>query len=378
MNKFYTIILLLITTLSLQSQNFEDLDFGTNYTLDIVTWNTEWFPTNGSATVNYVAEIVEAMDAEIIAFQEIDDKDRFQDLIDLLDDYDGYYISNDSYQGLAYLYHKNRIDISDQYEIFEYDWSEFPRSPLILEFKFDNEDYILINNHLKCCGDGILVTWDYDDEENRRYRASKMLDDYIDQYFDSEKVIMVGDLNDEITDDLDNNVFKNFINDGDHYLFADMEIAEGSSSNWSYPDWPSHLDHILITNELFNIFNESASSCEVIKVDEFFPYWGSYENNISDHRPVGIKLQTKEIGLEELASNSVQVFPNPFENQLEVRFDQDVDMIKIYQSNGVLVFESSVHGNEDLVGTQNWSSGLYLIQTFKDYKLMSSKKVLKK
>ena len=31
-----------------------------------------------------------------------------------------------------------------------------------------------------------------------------------------------------------------------------MDIAYSSSSNWSYPSWPSHLDHILLTNELFD------------------------------------------------------------------------------------------------------------------------------
>ena len=38
--------------------------------------------------------------------------------------------------------------------------------------------------------------------------------------------------------------------------FVDLEIAYGSSTNWSYPTWPSHLDHICITNELFQDFEE--------------------------------------------------------------------------------------------------------------------------
>lgn len=28
--------------------------------------------------------------------------------------------------------------------------------------------------------------------------------------------------------------------------FADMGIAMGSPSDWSYPTWPSHLDHLLL------------------------------------------------------------------------------------------------------------------------------------
>ena len=114
MNNIYKPIVLLtvfLVAFQLHSQNFVNLNFGSNYTLDIVTWNTEWFPANGTTTVNYVKEIVEAMDAEIIAFQEIDNKSRFQDLINSLDDYDGYYISNDSYQSLAYLFKKSSVQI---------------------------------------------------------------------------------------------------------------------------------------------------------------------------------------------------------------------------------------------------------------------------
>ena len=33
-----------------------------------------------------------------------------------------------------------------------------------------------------------------------------------------------------------------------------MNIALGPSSNWSYPTWPSHLDHILISDEVFDEF----------------------------------------------------------------------------------------------------------------------------
>ena len=63
---------------------------------------------------------------------------------------------------------------------------------------------------------------------------------------------MLGDLNDDLADDQQDNVFITFIDSPEAYRFTDMEIAEGPEYNWSYPTWPSHLDHILITNELFD------------------------------------------------------------------------------------------------------------------------------
>ena len=79
---------------------------------------------------------------------------------------------------------------------------------------------------------------DLGDEETRRYTASNLLKEYIDTKLPNENVIVLGDLNDILTDVLANNVFQMIINDTENYLFADMEIAEGSSADWSYPWWP--------------------------------------------------------------------------------------------------------------------------------------------
>ena len=71
----------------------------------------------------------------------------------------------------------------------------------------------------------------------------------------------------------------------------DMNIAAGSVSNWSFPTWPSHLDHILITNELFDEFENFGSSIQTIKIEDYLDGgWNEYETYISDHRPVGLRL----------------------------------------------------------------------------------------
>lgn len=348
------------------AQNFNNLNYGTEFTLDVISWNIKWFPTNGQTSVNYVKEIITALDAEIYAIQEIDNKSQFQNLIDDLSDYDGYYIPNDSYQSLGYLYKKSAVQIADSYEIFTDDWSSFPRSPLILEILFENEKYILINNHLKCCGDGAMNIYDSDDEETRRYTACNKLYLYIENNFDNEKLILLGDLNDELTDREQDNVFKKFLND-DNYLFADMDIAEGSQANWSYPTWPSHLDHILISNELFAPFDESASSCETIRLDDYFSSWNAYENNVSDHRPVGIKIQTKEVGVNTLFDDDlISVYPNPFVDEITISTLQKTNSMRIYDIDGVLLYEDNKPEIKTILNTKNWAAGFYLIKLSTD------------
>ena len=106
---------------------------------------------------------------------------------------------------------------------------------------------------------------------------------------EKKRVMFVGDLNDNIAEAPINNVFQEVLNDSINYFFADLEIAQGNSSEWSYPTWPSHLDHILITNELFQVLN--SSGVQTIKIDEYLDGgWNEYDQNISDHRPVAIKF----------------------------------------------------------------------------------------
>ena len=101
----------------------------------------------------------------------------------------------------------------------------------------------------------------------------------------------MGDLNDEIQENANDNVFQNFIDDSTNYKFTDIDIANGSSINWSYPGWPSHLDHILITNELFDEFNNIGSIIQTCRIEEYFNGdLNAYQNYISDHRPVLLSL----------------------------------------------------------------------------------------
>ena len=136
------------------------------------------------------------------------------------------------------------------------------------------------------------------ENEDRRKSASEKLEDYVNEYLSGENVIILGDLNDELNEDPGNNVFQNFIIDSTNYKFVDMDIAYGSSNNFSWPGWhqstynSAHFDHILITNELFDEFENEGSSVQTIRLEEYFDNgWTEYENYISDHRPVGLRLK---------------------------------------------------------------------------------------
>ncbi len=282
-------IIILISFLAFGfSQEYPNL--GSDNSLDFATWNIEWFPKNNQTTVNYIVDIIEQLDLDVIAIQELSDTNMFDQMLDGLPDYTGYYESL-WFAGLAYIYKTDVIDVNDIYEIYTTSpyWSAFPRSPMVMDIDFMGQNYIFINNHFKCCGDGSLNSNNESDEEMRRLSASNLLKQYIDNNLSNKNVIVLGDLNDDIAESSLNNVFQTILDDPENYRFVDMDIATGSSSNWSFPTWPSHLDHILITNELFDQF--SNSDVQTIKLDQYLSGgWNEYDANISDHRPVFMKL----------------------------------------------------------------------------------------
>jgi len=285
------------------SQDLDELYFGTDNDLDIMTWNIEWFPKNGQVTIDYVGQIIEALEIDVLAIQEVDDISSFNQVINGLDNYEGY-LESSWFAGLAYIYNTQTVEINNIYEIYTSSpyWSPFPRSPMVMDMNFMNENYIIINNHFKCCGDDNMNLNDDDDEETRRYIASNLLKEYVDNYFPDSNVIILGDLNDELNDNPNDNVFQMILDDSENYFFTDMEIAQGNSNGWSYPSWPSHLDHILITNELF----DNNLYVEVIRIDDFMDGgFSQYDQNISDHRPVALKLSSEEIPLGDMNNDGI-------------------------------------------------------------------------
>ena len=293
MNKI--IFLLLISVQLLNAQSLKDLHFGTDSTFEVVSWNIEWFPKNGQVTADSVKIIIQSLAADVYALQEIDDTTLLKQVVSTIPGY-ACHFKFSHYGGLAYVYNTNTVQVNAKYEIYTSQpyWNAFPRFPQVLELTFNNEDYVIVNNHLKCCGDGVLDLNDTSDEENRRLRAINLLKTYIDSIFSNDKVIVVGDWNDILTDPTSNNVFNSFLNDSD-YLFVDFPIALGSSANFSFPTWPSHLDHILISDELFSDFSKPNSELSCIRIDDYMSSWSAYDYNISDHRPVGLKLEVNAV-----------------------------------------------------------------------------------
>jgi len=384
MKKFIFLLVALNYSYLLFSQNFSNLKFGTDSTFEVMTWNIEWFPKSGPVTVNYVIEIIEALDVDVLAIQEIDNNPVFDQMLDSLDGWNGYSVVSD-YLELAFIYNSNVVEVSAIYEIFTTLNRQFPRAPLVMELTFMEKEYIVINNHLKCCGDGIIDPDDPWDEETRRKDACELLNQYIAFNFNSERVVLTGDFNDDLADVPPNNIFEVFLSDSDHYLATDLEIAHGSPLDWSYPTWPSHLDHVIITNELFEDFESEDSEIEVVKIEDDMSggFW-EYQNNISDHRPVAIKFASNDISLSvgkpSSKKSTINVFPNPSNKTFSFAVET-VDkkaVIEIYTINGQLIDHLFIHtGKSNAIwNAMDFPKGIYYAKFIVGAKIEDVKKLV--
>ncbi len=280
---FLSVLLIFSCAVDIPDDNDDDKpSFNSGDTLDIVTWNLHLFPSS-SQSIDYMVTAVRALQPDIIALQEISSELSLSYLADSLDNYEYTIAPGGGSWGLAYLYNNSEVSlVKDPYEIYTNQWSAFPRPPYIMEANWNGKTVYIINNHLKAYGDAENIA--------RRTSAINLLDEYIEDYLDNERVVILGDMNDELTD-VNDNVFSEMINDRQSYFFTDMTIAEGSNLFWSYPRYPSHIDHIAITNELF----EEHYKTETIRYDTYLEgRLTEYYEHISDHRPVAISLVIEE------------------------------------------------------------------------------------
>ncbi len=273
---------------------FKNLNFGEDDFFEIITWNIEEFPKANSETIDLLVQLIPIINADVYALQEIKNSNYFSTLLQEINDIDtlntwmGFRANSAAYDiNLAYIYKSNEMTLeTDIYEIYQNEYYFLPRSPLVMEVEWNGTKITIINNHLKAFSD--------EESEERRRQGCILLENYIVQNLSNENVVLLGDLNDSLLDSEINNVFNPFLNNSSLYEFADISIANGNSSEWSLPP-SAHFDHILITNELFDEFGSVNSEIRTLKIDEYLDDgFSEYDDNISNHRPVGIKLNLGE------------------------------------------------------------------------------------
>ena len=272
--------------------------------LEVMTWNVKQFPLTNN-TVSYMNEILTDLLPDVVVFQEINDLSSFQDLSSAITAYD--FVNTNYGYDLGLAVRSDCITILDYETLFPNNGYEFAyRYPLKAELRWSCGDAVLefqlINIHLKA----------YDDGWQRRFDSCEILRNYIQYQIENvgqTNIIVAGDFNDEIDDPEGSNSLWPLVSDPNSY-FTTTPIA-GNSYYDSYP-WSNYsglLDHILISSGLFDE-NDLSGEIETLRIDD---YMGSstYQNHISDHRPVEWKIWLEAIDIPEgLVINEVMQNPS--------------------------------------------------------------------
>ncbi|AZQ64004.1 hypothetical protein EI427_17760 [Flammeovirga pectinis] len=247
--------------------------------LEVVTWNVEHFPKHAE-TLSFVAGTIINSSYDLWGVQEVEEVNDLKKITKIDPRY-SVIVDSDVAKGinedyhLAYVYRNDHLEIIDQKILSsgEFDGYYFPRRPLWVKFKnkINNEEFVVINLHLKCCGGS--------QNNMRRTEAGLILKRFLDKEHSLDKVIVLGDYNTVIAPYTDSDM-QHFLIDNQNYKFSDQLLADSNEPHqWSYPNWPSHIDHILMTNELFSQFKEAIT----LPLDNCSGY---YDAKVSDHRPV--------------------------------------------------------------------------------------------
>ncbi len=265
------------------SDRIELQPYGSQDELEIASWNIENFP-KATGTLSSVKEIIEDLDVDIFALQEITSESEFQDLLDALPGYDGRVgsLATDGYAlWPAIVFRNSMVTVVSENYLFRDDPYLFPRAPYMLELRVTRNsevfDFTMIILHLKAQGGS--------ENEERRRGAIVKLEEYIASQMavagNDPDYVVIGDWNDLLDDAGQSNVFSPFADQSDKYRFLTDRYA-GSQTEYSYigGNFRSLIDHVMVTTAIDTAFSNHT---DIIKVDQVFP---SYLVEVSDHRPV--------------------------------------------------------------------------------------------
>ncbi|MFO7846149.1 MAG: DUF5689 domain-containing protein [Balneolaceae bacterium] len=354
-------------------------DVPKDQTFDVVTWNIEWFGSSGNGPddtdlqLANVITVVETIDADLYALQEISSQARFNDLVDSLDNYSGFWADYSSQtQNTAYLFKPSVIDSVDSGLLEagqqEFDWAF--RLPLFFEFDATVEGVTRrihsYNVHAKALAD--------QDSYDRRTTASLRLKIYLDNNRQNENVLFIGDYNDKLFSSTYNNEtspYDNFVQD-ESYFELTGELEQRGLNSFIAGQNQSMIDHITVTNDLIEDHINGAQRVENPN------YIGSYISTTSDHAPVWTRFDftrslvsvdetfdTEQPKRAELDQN----YPNPFNPATNISFtlpERSEVSLRVYDVTGRQVAtlansQSFTGGSHTLTfDASNLASGMYI------------------
>lgn len=295
-----------------------------NKTLDIVNWNLEFFgarkedygneefgPADEGLQAANVQKVLDSLQADIIAVEEISNDSLFAALVSRLGKYKATCSARYSYsfegpsntfppQKVCFLYDTTTVDIVSTKVLFEdlYDSARTSTPSLLPGYPGGSPGsfyssgrlpfMMTVNATIESVSTRISLivlhakSGDAPEDRDRRVYDAQVLKDSLDALYPNEKLIILGDLNDDLDESIvpgQPSSYLNFVTDTARYIPVTKVLSDaGARSTVSFADV---IDHQIISTELGPEY--LTGSAQILTPFAAIP---NYANTTSDHLPV--------------------------------------------------------------------------------------------
>ena len=314
----------------------EGAEVSSDSTLDVVTWNMEFFgttiqnfgPSDVTLQLNNSIAVVDALGSNILALQEVSDQVALQTLADSLG-YESVCSARGSFsfapdpnfpnQSLCYLYDPATVTVISTRAMFEeaYDsarlglssfLSDYPdedgaegfwasgRLPYLLEADVTINGVTERINFINIHGNSGAS------DLNKRIIDFGVLKDTLDAQFADKAVILLGDYNDDVDESIAGagiaSPYASLITDSTNYRVTTESLSLRGFNSFLFGS--EMIDHIAITDELFEEFIEGTEATYLP-----FSLIDNYANTTSDHLPVVSRFEFTAIPVMALSGTAL-------------------------------------------------------------------------
>jgi hypothetical protein len=387
--------------------------FSRTATFDVVNWNIEWFgsaaagqgPTNDDLAQANIKRVMDSLDADLYAFAEVVDVNRFKSLIESLSGY-GYvvadYASNApdasgaayaSGQKLAFAYRKsviNNIEVRGLMRTSSTASSNWAsgRLPYLLKADVVNGSAVRKMNFILVHGKSGNTATDH----KRRFDGAKELKDTLDAHFNAAHLMILGDFNDDLDSTISTGInpaltsYDPIVKDStDSDRYKSLSLLLSNTGSYSVLGYEDVVDHLVISNELEDLY--IPGSVRLVRSVE--SWIADYANTTSDHYPLLSRFLMPSGGVTAIANYDpmeirLSIKGNPAVRQLYLECLPATGKLglEVYTIRGEPVYKSRTFNV--LAQPKNYSvdlssaaSGTYLLRVVNNGKQYIQKFILK-
>lgn len=402
-------------------------------TFDIVTYNLEFFgtdvkdtsgaefgPTDDALQIDNVAKVMNTLNADVYAVQEVSDDAALETLITKIN------VNGKTFakavspvwsrsfqpadptfppQKLVVLYNtqttsvkKTRVMFSKLYDDVRAGTTTLPnypstgesfyssgRLPYMVELETNiggiKKDLKIVNLHARA-NSGTDIT-----RYNMRKYDAELLKDSLDTQYPDANIILLGDYNDDVDVSViagNPSSYQKLVEDTARYNALTLDISKAGA--FSFLSSGGFLDHILISNELNDEYIANS-----IQVYDPRPEITNYVNTTSDHGPVIARFELKAdptLGLSNPVTNSTAVngYPNPVNDIFTVNVtstESEKTSVQFYDLLGrkvgkSVVLKATSNGSSAAIDVAQLPTGIYIYTVTSGEKVIYTQKIIKR